>query len=965
MENKSLCDDNMEEEEAEYVLLDLDGISSEVHIPPNAPYVLSGLDTLNPILIIDGKIKLIGEYDETIGTCLVFNESGDISKGVTTYQVVLCKLMKMKLLTIALTFGTEDGRPARLNQVHVPGFDGSNPEVWVQKYESYFNLYRIVDAQKVEGAALYLNGDAEIWYNSLVLSRGPISWEELKKEICERFGDVLMNDVVEEFNKLVQTGSVEDYLPIEAALKKTRVPPKLTGGALAVGSSVLPKLGSSPIAQKSTPLRLSPEVYKHRNANHLCFRCGEKYNPGYFNVPSIHLEDGGKTFVEDLRILKLGGCDIILGNDWMKKHNPTKFDHEKQCVTIGRKGHKVIMRAILEKGQINMISGCAMSRLFTKGQTPMAHLFLIQATEVVDIDRVEASIQEVLTQYSDVFTEPKSLPPTRSLDHTIPLKSGTSPVSLRPYKYNYYQKEELEKQVQEILSNDIKQHSQSPFSSPALLVKKKDDTWRFCVDYRGLNEITIKDKYPIPIVDDLLDELQGSVIFSKVDLRAGYHQIRMKPEDVFKTAFRTHMGHYEFKVMPFGLTNAPATLQALMNQSQVEYIGHIITAAGVSTDPSKVQSMRDGPTPTTLRALRGFLGLTGYYRKYVYNYGVICRPPTELLKKDSFKWSKEVNHAFLALKQAMSTLVLALPDYTKEFIVETDASLTGIGVVLMQGTRPIAYFSKVLAPKHRGKSIYKKEYMALLNVQYKRGVENKVADALSRQFEDKDEKMVTTTACVSAISVVVPTWVQEIHKSYDGDAATTELITEFSVDHLGPHLFYYYSGILRRKGKMVIQYVESCDVCQRSKEENVPYPGLLQPLPISDQAWRHVSMDFIEGLPKSGGKDVILVGDFVFLKLQPYRQTSIVLRRNLKLSSKYYGPFKVIERVGQVAYKLDLPIDSKVHPVFHVLLLKRKVGNRVMVQSTLPTTSADGQFLVKPFHILQRQLVRDGNVAGV
>lgn len=151
-------------------------------------------------------------------------------------------------------------------------------------------------------------------------------------------------------------------------------------------------------------------------------------------------------------------------------------------------------------------------------------------------------------------------------------------------------------------------------------------------------------------------------------------------------------------------------------QSKVEYLSHIITVAEVSIDPSKVQSMRDWPTPTTLRALRGFWGLTGYYRKYVYNYGVICRPLTELLKKDSFKWSKEADHAFLALKQAMSsTPVLVLPDYTKEFIVETDASLTGIGVVPMQGTRLIAYFSKVLAPKHRGKSIYEKEYMALLN----------------------------------------------------------------------------------------------------------------------------------------------------------------------------------------------------------------------------------------------------------
>ncbi|WMV54372.1 hypothetical protein MTR67_047757, partial [Solanum verrucosum] len=151
-------------------------------------------------------------------------------------------------------------------------------------------------------------------------------------------------------------------------------------------------------------------------------------------------------------------------------------------------------------------------------------------------------------------------------------------------------------------------------------------------------------------------------------------------------------------------------------QSQVEYLGHIITSEGVSTDPSKVRSMSEWPTPTTLRALRGFLGLTGYYRKYVHNYGIICRPLTDLLKKDAFRWNEEADQAFIALKHAMSNApVLALPDYTKEFIVETDASLTGIGAVLMQGSRPIAYFSKVLAPRHRGKSIYEKEYTALLN----------------------------------------------------------------------------------------------------------------------------------------------------------------------------------------------------------------------------------------------------------
>lgn len=174
-------------------------------------------------------------------------------------------------------------------------------------------------------------------------------------------------------------------------------------------------------------------------------------------------------------------------------------------------------------------------------------------------------VQALLEKFSTAFEEPKGLPPRRQYDHTIPLLPGATPVAVRPYKVAPHLKTEMEKQVKELLQNGMIRLSRSPFSSPVLMVKKKDGTWRMVVDYRHLNAIKMKGKYPIPVIDELFDELHGACSFTKLDLRAGYHQIRMAPGEEFKTAFQTHEGHYEFLVMSFGLSEAPGTFQGAMN----------------------------------------------------------------------------------------------------------------------------------------------------------------------------------------------------------------------------------------------------------------------------------------------------------------------------------------------------------------------------------------------------------------
>ncbi|KAJ9540003.1 hypothetical protein OSB04_026509 [Centaurea solstitialis] len=983
----------------------------------------------------------------------------------------------------------------------------------------------------------------------------------------------------------------------------------------------------------------------------------------------------GLEVIDDFLPIQLGNSDVILGMQWLETLGTTWVNWKEQIMKFTSAGRTVTLRGNPALGK-SLVSLKAMSKIIQQqGQAILIELgsCLLSPKEEPD-SQVPTTVQAVIGEFEQIFNMPRELPPQRGKEHAINLKEGTEAVNVRPYRYPHYQKNEIEKLVREMLEAKVIRPSNSPFSSPVF--------WRFCIDYRALNKATVTDKFPIPVIDELLDELHGAKVFSKLDLKSGYHQIRMKEEDVYKTAFRTHQGHYEFMVMPFGLVNAPSTFQGLMNEifkeylrkfvlvffddiliysptmeehlehirkvfqvlahsqlyankkkcefakERLVYLGHVISKDGVEVEDAKIRSIIDWQVPKNVTELRGFLGLSGYYRKFVKGYGIIASPLTDLLKRNQFAWTEAAQSAFEELKKVLSSApVLKLPDFSSEFVVETDASGTGVGAVLMQNEQPIAYYSQVLGTRARQKSAYEKELMAIVfavkkwrpyllgkhftvrsdqqslkflleqrvvepeyqnwmcklmgynfSIVYKQGSANKAADALSRKRESAE---------LSSLSI--PQWMQ--WEGFKEELKQDEFLMKIKTDlaaneeaHKGFRVFqdllYYKERLVLPKNSTWIQrlfdefhatpvgghtgegrtyqrmatelfwvgmrkdisnMVRECEICQRNKVMSGSPAGLLQPLSLPNTVWSDITMDFIEGLPKSSGWNSILVvvdrlskfahfiplkhpftaqtvaevfvkeivrlhgipesiitdrdkvfqslfwkelfklqgtklkfstayhpqtdgqsevvnrgleqylrcwvsdrpqqwskwlpwaelsyntahhsaingspfkvlygreppplvryrkettmvqaveaelesrdeiwdetrmhllkaqfrmkqqadlkrtevefekGDWVFLKLRPYRQKSLIKGNQPKLLARFYGPYQISERLGKVAYRLLLPDEARIHPVFHVSQLRKAMGN-VLSSKQIPTQLSDDMVLrVEPEALL-------------
>ncbi|WVZ75622.1 hypothetical protein U9M48_023659 [Paspalum notatum var. saurae] len=552
----------------------------------------------------------------------------------------------------------------------------------------------------------------------------------------------------------------------------------------------------------------------------------------------------------------------------------------------------------------------------------------------------------IVCDYPDVFSdELLGMPPDRDIEFLIELLPGTAPIAMRQYRMAPIEHEEVKKNIDELLAKGYIRPSFSFWAFPVLLVEKKDtDVKMMCVNYRALTKVTIKNKYPLPRIYDLFDQLQGACVFSKIDLRSGYHQLKIRPSDISKTVFTTKYGLYEYTVISFGLTNAPAYFMQLMNSvfmdyldkfvvvfiddiliysktkaeheehlrlvlqrlrehklyakfskcefwiDEIRFLGHVVSKRGIAVDPSKVSTVTNWKVPEIPKEVRGFLGLAGYYRRFIENFSKIAKPMTSLLEKDAeFRWINAQQAAFDELKKRLTTApVLTLLDQQKKFIVYCDASKDGLGCVLMQEAAAFEAEPTLeqVIWEHQKNDEKLQEIRELLKLgKAPHFRKDEQGTLCTKMYHDLKERF----------------WWYGMKRAvadYQASLKKSSFEALYGKRCRMP-LFWNQTGEKQVFGPDIIQDAEQQ---LRIVQENLRVAQSRQ-RSYADVHRRDLSFK---------------VDDHVYLKVSPMRG---IRRFNMKgkLAPRYIEPFKILEKKGKAAYRLELPPSlSGVHDVFHV-----------------------------------------------
>nr|GEW19079.1 putative reverse transcriptase domain-containing protein [Tanacetum cinerariifolium] len=797
---------------------------------------------------------------------------------------------------------------------------------WFEKMKSVFNISNYTVACQVKYAACTLQGVALTWWNSHVKTvtlevAQALPWKTLKKMITDKYcprGEIkkLKTDIWE--LKTKGTNVIDHHYNVEIA--------------------------DGRIIELNTIIR----------------DCTLNFLNHPFNI--------------DLLPVELGSFDVIVGMDWLSRYDAIIACAEKlvripfgnEILTIHGEGSND-----RNESQLNIIS-CSKA------------------------------------QY---------IPPTRQVEFRIDLVPGAAPVVRAPYQLAPSEMKELANQLQKLTDKGFIRPSSSPWGAPVLFVKKKDGSFRMCIDYRELNKLTVKNHYTLPRIDDLFDQLQGSSVYSKIKLRSGYHQLRFREENILKIAFRTRYGHYEFQDEKGHGEHLKAILELLKKEElyakfskcefripKVQFLSHMIDSQGIYVDPAKIESVKDWASPKSPMEIRQFLGLAGYYRRFVEGFSKITKPMTKLTqKKVKFEWGDKQEAAFQLLKQKLcSAPILALLEGSEDFIVYCDASIKGLGTVLIR--------EKTEARKPE--TINNEDVRGML-------VENAKNPKAIR--EQKLEPRADGTQCLNGRSWL-PCYgnlqtviMHESHKSkYFVHPGSDKMYQDMKKLYWWPNM-----------KADIATYVSKCLTCAKVKAEHQRPSGLLVQPKIPEWKWDNITMDFVTKLPKSsqGYNTIWVIVDQLTKSaiFTPIRETDymdklariylkerslqnalgtrldmstayhpeideksertiqtlkdmlrayaidfekgwvnhlplvefsdnnsyhasikaapfealygrkccspvwvVCFGKRGKLNPRYVRPFKVLEKVRDVAYKLDLPKElSRVHNTFHVSNLKK------------------------------------------